>query len=110
MNENILKLLKSSLFEDNYIGLKLLDNLLEKEIKAFLDKNFETGEASYTWIYRRKESIDIPYPFESNYIEGKYYYSLAQDNIMIDDSIMYEWADNMFKEDKDIYKIVETWK
>lgn len=111
MEEKILKLLQSNVFEDNYIGLKLLDNLPKKEIKAFLGKNLEKGgvDYMYSWIIRDKYASEIPEFYKTRYIKGKYYYAMSERDIMVDNSSMYRKVRTAYKKEKR-YKIVEVWK
>ncbi len=108
MTDKILKLLNSPVFEDIYIGLKLLDNLSKKDCLRFLRNNFGKG-TNTTWKLNFKKTVEIPYEYDGQYIKGKnYHYIIESHTIMVDNQEKVRWTFKNFKHDTH-YKIVESW-
>lgn len=107
MEKQIIKLLKSSYYEDALIGLRLMDELPIKEFRKLLRTEFERiGESHVTWTIKTAERND-PRVESYDYIEGKsgYYYAIKEIDIDIDTKTV---AKRMCKTTDMI--IIESWK
>ena len=108
MTEKILKLINSPVFEDIYIGVKLLDNLAKKDCLRFLRRNFTKSE-NVSWIFHFPETKKVPSIYDAQYIQGKnYHYSMETTCIIVDNKKVTKWTLSNFK-DQSYYKIVESW-
>jgi len=110
MTDKIIKLLQSNLFSDAYIGLSLFDKLDRKQQFRLLKSCFTTPAAShnqFSWGLK-VNLLGVPHEYESNYIKGKYYsYVIQDDLIMIDTPSIFKRYNN--RKDGD-FKVIENWE
>lgn len=110
--QKIRKLINSGVFEDRYIGIKLLDNLPKgtavwalRRLGAIHNK----GELT-TWLYNKGPELALPKEYDDQYILGKNYaYNIYEYGFMADNKGAFNRTTKSFERDKD-FKVIENWR
>lgn len=111
--DKIEKLLESDSWEDNYIGLRLFNDLGRglkiKILRKIFARNSQIKNSLYSWdltkVYR-----EVPAHINLRYIEGKHYnYLIHEAGIMIDTPKITQRVKEEFSK-TDEYTTIEYWK